>query len=128
MTSAAARRDTPSPITVPVPLGDRAYDILVGRGLIETAGSRIAALGARAAAVVTDEHVGPLYADALARSLEAQGLRVSVITLPPGGGARHDAAFPSLSLPSHSPRALTMSATTRSCGASWESTVMSAVA
>jgi len=69
MTSAAARRDIQSPITVPVPLGDRAYDILVGRGLIETAGSRIAALGARAAAVVTDEHVGPLYADAAAEQI-----------------------------------------------------------
>ena len=93
MTSAAARRDTPSPITVPVPLGDRAYDILVGRGLIETAGSRIAALGARAAAIVTDEHVGPLYADALARSLEAQGLRVSVVTLPPGEATKSYASL-----------------------------------
>ncbi|WP_201830835.1 3-dehydroquinate synthase [Microvirga zambiensis] len=83
MTSAAALRDI-SPINVHVPLGDRAYHILVGRGLIETAGSRIAALGARAAAIVTDEHVGPLYADALAQALTAQGLRVSVVTLPPG--------------------------------------------
>jgi len=84
MTSASARMDTPSLITVPVPLGDRAYDILVGRGLIESAGARIAALGARAGAIVTDEHVGPLYASVLTASLEAQGLRVSVITLPPG--------------------------------------------
>ncbi len=84
MTPLAARMESPSFITVPVPLGDRAYDILVGRGLIETAGARIAALGARAAAIVTDEHVGPLYADALARSLEAQGLRTSVVILPPG--------------------------------------------
>jgi 3-dehydroquinate synthase len=76
--------DDPSFITVPVPLGDRAYDILVGRGLIESAGTRIAALGARAAAIVTDEHVGPLYAEALAASLKAQGLRVSVTALPPG--------------------------------------------
>jgi 3-dehydroquinate synthase len=83
MSTAAAQTET-SIITVPVPLGDRAYDILVGRGLIETAGARIATLGARAAAIVTDEHVGPLYAQALSRSLEAQGLRVSVITLSPG--------------------------------------------
>ncbi|MBB4040599.1 3-dehydroquinate synthase [Microvirga flocculans] len=84
MTSAAARTGSPSFIAVPVPLDGRAYDILVGRGLIGTAGARIAALGARAAAIVTDEHVGPLYAGALARSLEAQGLRSSIITLPPG--------------------------------------------
>jgi 3-dehydroquinate synthase len=71
-------------ITVPVPLGDRAYDILVGRGLLSQAGARIAALGARAAAIVTDAHVGPLYAEALAEALRAGGLRASVTTLPPG--------------------------------------------
>jgi 3-dehydroquinate synthase len=93
MTSAAARMESPSFITVPVPLGDRAYDILVGRGLIVTAGSRIAALGARAAAIVTDAHVGPLYADALAKSLEAQGLRTSVVTLPPGEATKSYASL-----------------------------------
>ena len=84
MSHAAAQAEPSAPITVPVPLGERAYDILVGRGLTETAGARIAALGARAAAIVTDAHVGPLYADALAASLEAQGLRTSVTVLPPG--------------------------------------------
>jgi 3-dehydroquinate synthase len=93
MTSAAARMESPSFITVPVPLGDRAYDILVGRGLIATAGSRIAALGARAAAIVTDEHVGRLYAEALAKSLEAQGLRPSVVTLPPGEATKSYASL-----------------------------------
>jgi 3-dehydroquinate synthase len=93
MTSASALMDTPSLITVPVPLGDRAYEILVGRGLIESAGARIAALGARAAAIVTDEHVGPLYAHALMASLEAQGLRVSVITLPPGEATKSYASL-----------------------------------
>ena len=84
MSSGPARTSTASTITVPVPLGDRAYDILVGRGLIEMAGPRIAALGARATAIVTDEHVGPLYAQALSQSLAANGLRTCVITLPPG--------------------------------------------
>ena len=93
MTSAAARMESPSFITVPVPLGDRAYDILVGRGLIATAGSRIAGLSARAAAIVTDEHVGPLYAEALARSLEDQGLRPSVVTLPPGEATKSYASL-----------------------------------
>ncbi|MFL5187130.1 MAG: 3-dehydroquinate synthase [Microvirga sp.] len=93
MTSAAARMESPSFITVPVPLGDRAYDILVGRGLIATAGSRIAALGARAAAIVTDEHVGRLYAEALARSLNDQGLRTSVTTLPPGEATKSYASL-----------------------------------
>jgi 3-dehydroquinate synthase len=67
-----------------VPLGDRAYDIIVGRGLLETAGEQIVTLGGRAAAIVTDGHVGPLYAETLAASLQAQGLRTATITVPPG--------------------------------------------
>jgi 3-dehydroquinate synthase len=82
--SSAASLKGASPITVPVPLGDRAYDILVGRGLLNDAGARIAALGARAAAIVTDAHVGPLYGQALAAALEGAGLRTCVTTLPPG--------------------------------------------
>ena len=93
MTSASTRMDSPSPITVPVPHGERAYEILVGRGLIESAGARIGALSARAAAIVTDEHVGPLYASALTTSLEAQGLRVSVVTLPPGEATKSYASL-----------------------------------
>ncbi len=93
MSHAAARAESPPFITVPVPLGDRAYDILVGRGLIETAGSRIAALGARAAAIVTDAHVAPLYAEALAGALEAQGLRTSVTVLPPGEATKSYASL-----------------------------------
>jgi len=93
MSIATAQPHTGSTLTVPVPLGDRAYDILVGRGLIESAGARIASLGARAAAVVTDEHVGPLYAQALCQSLEANGLRASVIMLPPGEATKSYASL-----------------------------------
>jgi len=80
-------------ITVPVPLGERAYDILVGRGLIESAGARIAALGARAAAIVTDEHVGPLYASTLTGALEAHGLRTTLVVLPPGEATKSYASL-----------------------------------
>ncbi|MGO4572252.1 3-dehydroquinate synthase [Microvirga sp. 2TAF3] len=79
--------------TVPVPLGDRSYEILVGRGLLEGAGARIAALGARAAAIVTDEHVGPLYAETLVEALRRQGLRTVVITLPPGEATKSYASL-----------------------------------
>ncbi|WP_114768081.1 3-dehydroquinate synthase [Microvirga subterranea] len=82
-----------SAITVPVPLGDRAYDIHVGRGLLGEAGRRIAALGARAAAIVTDENVGPLYAAALAASLEQNGLRTATIALPPGEATKSYASL-----------------------------------
>jgi 3-dehydroquinate synthase len=73
---------------VPVALGDRSYDILVGRGLLGEAGARIAALGARAAAIVTDGNVGPLYAEALAAALSDHGLRTSVIDVPAGEGSK----------------------------------------
>ncbi|QFU17844.1 3-dehydroquinate synthase [Microvirga thermotolerans] len=82
--SLATRAPEAAAITVPVPLGDRAYEILVGRGLLQGAGARIAALGARAAAIVTDEHVGPLYARSLAEALERHGLRTATLALPPG--------------------------------------------
>jgi 3-dehydroquinate synthase len=51
---------------VHVPLGERAYDILIGPGLIARAGAEIASrLKGRKAAIITDEHVAPLYLDAL---------------------------------------------------------------
>ncbi len=81
-------RNASGPITVPVPLESRAYDILVGRGLLAEAGARIAALGARAAAIVTDEHVGPLYAATLAGALGDGGLRTAVVTVPPGEASK----------------------------------------
>ena len=79
--------------SVHVPLGDRAYDILVGRGLLAEAGARIAALGARAAAIVTDAHVGALYAGRLAESLQQQGLRTSVITVAAGEATKSYASL-----------------------------------
>ncbi len=70
---------------VHVPLGDRAYDILIGPGLIARAGAEIAArLKGRRAAVITDENVGPLYLAALTASLEAAGITVASLTLPAG--------------------------------------------
>ena len=57
----------------------RAYDILVGRGLLAEAGARIAALGARAAADRHRRHRrAALRRGALAASLEAQGLRAAI--------------------------------------------------
>lgn len=72
--------------TVPVGLGDRAYDVVIGPGLIDQAGARIApVLGKRKrVAVVTDAHVGEHHGERLAVSLEKAGISVDVITLPPG--------------------------------------------
>src|SRR5215210_1896155 len=69
------------PVTVNVPLGERAYDILIGRGLLDDAGARIAALGARAAAIVADETVAGLYAERLSANLGRHGLRTAVVSV-----------------------------------------------
>ncbi|RWX20273.1 3-dehydroquinate synthase [Rhizobium hidalgonense] len=71
--------------TVHVPLGERAYDILIGPGLIARAGAEIASrLKGRKAAVITDENVAPLYLDALVASLDASGIASAAVVLPAG--------------------------------------------
>jgi 3-dehydroquinate synthase len=69
-------------------LGERAYEIQVGRGLLALAGSNLARLGARAAAIVTDSRVGPLYAPGLTDDLAAAGLRIATVTIPPGEASK----------------------------------------
>ncbi|MBB3411892.1 3-dehydroquinate synthase [Rhizobium sp. BK316] len=70
---------------VHVPLGDRAYDIMIGPGLIASAGGEIASrLKGRKAAIITDEHVAPLYLDALKASLDAAGIASADVVLPAG--------------------------------------------
>ncbi len=70
---------------VPVALGDRSYDILIGTGLIASAGRTIAArYPGRAVAIVTDAHVGALHAEALEAGLAGADIRHHRITVPPG--------------------------------------------
>ncbi|NKM68072.1 3-dehydroquinate synthase [Rhizobium laguerreae] len=79
ITSASAIR------TVHVPLGERAYDILIGPGLIVRAGAEIASrLKGRKAAVITDENVAPLYLKALVASLDEAGIASAAVVLPAG--------------------------------------------
>ncbi|AXA40189.1 3-dehydroquinate synthase [Rhizobium leguminosarum] len=79
ITSASAIR------TVHVPLGERAYDILIGPGLIARAGAEIATrLKGRKAAVITDENVAPLYLKALVASLDEAGIASAEVVLPAG--------------------------------------------
>ena len=64
--------------TVHVETASRAYDVLVGAHLIDSLGTRVReATGARRCCVVTETNVGPLYADAVERSLRAAGLDVA---------------------------------------------------
>ena len=64
-----------------------AYDVVIGRGLLATAGARIREVLPDADAcvlVVTDEHVGPLYAQGVLVSLEEAGFEPALLTLPAG--------------------------------------------
>ncbi len=70
---------------VHVGLGDRAYDILIGPGLLDRAGEVISPLLARPhVAVISDENVANLHLDTLKNGLEKSGVTVSTLTLPPG--------------------------------------------
>lgn len=81
-------------LTVAVPLDQgRAYDILIGRGLLDEAGRHVAALGARAAVIVSDTNVAALYADRLRASLEAAGLRSGLVTVAPGEASKAYATY-----------------------------------
>ncbi|WP_246102490.1 3-dehydroquinate synthase [Methylobacterium terricola] len=80
--------------TVHVPLdGGRAYDILVGRGLLAEIGPRVAALKARAVGVVSDETVAAQYGAAVTASLAEAGLRTTLIAVAPGEGSKSYAGF-----------------------------------
>lgn len=71
-----------------VPLGERAYDIVVGRDVIGEAGERLAALGARTVGLVTDETVAGLHAGKVVADLEGKGLRVVKAIVPSGEGSK----------------------------------------
>ncbi|MBC8128940.1 MAG: 3-dehydroquinate synthase [Rhizobiaceae bacterium] len=71
--------------TVRVDLDARSYDILIGPGLVGTAGTEIAArLPGIRVAVVTDETVAGFHLRRLLDSLEAAGIDAVSIVLPPG--------------------------------------------
>jgi 3-dehydroquinate synthase len=70
---------------IPVGLGERAYEVLIGPGLIDEAGARIAPLlKRRRLAVVADETVAGLHGARLAASLAAAGIEAHILTIPPG--------------------------------------------
>ncbi len=77
------------PATVKVALGDRSYDIVIGRGLIASLGARIAALrpGAKAA-VVTDENVVRHHLVAAEAALAGAGVPASRVIVPVGEGSK----------------------------------------
>ncbi len=82
------------PITVPVALGDRAYDIVIGCGLLSSLGQRITNLrsGARTV-IVTDETVASHHLAAAEAALASAGASSSRIVVPPGEASKSFARF-----------------------------------
>ena len=69
-------------ITVDVALGERAYDIVIGRGVLASLGARIAALrpGVRTA-IVTDRTVAKHWLEPTERSLAEAGIPTSRVVV-----------------------------------------------
>jgi len=79
---------------VEVPLGARAYSILIGPGVLDEAGAEIARIAPGVhCAIVTDARVAPLYLDRLSASLDQAGLRSTPIVCPPGEATKCYAEF-----------------------------------
>ncbi|EAU43258.1 3-dehydroquinate synthase [Fulvimarina pelagi HTCC2506] len=73
------------PKTITVPLGERSYDIVIGPGLIDEAGTRIKNVLPHArVAIVTDENVARLHLDRLRIALDSEGIDHNAIVLPAG--------------------------------------------
>jgi len=81
-------RSTPAsadPATVQVGLGDRAYSIVIGTGVLDETGPQLAAIVRPGlAVVVSNPTVGRLYRARVTASLEAAGFRVAGIEIPDG--------------------------------------------
>src|SRR5438445_1719177 len=77
------------PITVDVALGDRAYDIIIGRDVLPSLGARIAALrpGLRTA-IVTDRTVAKHWLEQTQASLAAAGIPTSHVVVDEGEGSK----------------------------------------
>ena len=87
MSQATTLSRTPAKVTVD--LGERSYDILIGRGVIDLAGVEIARRlpGARIA-IVTDENVAGLHLRRFTERLTAAGITYVVVTIPPGESSK----------------------------------------
>jgi len=76
-------------VTVAVALGERTYDIVIGRDVLQSLGPRVATLrpGARAA-IVTDRTVSKHWLDKAEASLSRSGIAVSRIVVEEGEGSK----------------------------------------
>jgi len=72
----------------------KTYDIVIGTGILEEAGSLMRkTVGGQAAAVVTDDNVAALYGKRLMDTLERGGYRISGFVLPHGEASKNADTF-----------------------------------
>src|SRR4051794_37961902 len=86
--------DAGKPTVVQVALGERTYDIVIGRGLLASLGTRVKALrpGARVA-LVTDATVAGHHLAAAEAALKSAGVDAARIVVPVGEGSKSYATF-----------------------------------
>ena len=85
MTAPVRQTDT----LVQVALGDRSYDIAIGRGLLKSLGKRVSALkpGAKAA-VISDKNVADHYLTAAQSALGQAGISTTPVVVAPGKSSK----------------------------------------
>ncbi|HYD97822.1 MAG TPA: 3-dehydroquinate synthase [Alphaproteobacteria bacterium] len=80
--------------TIRVELAGRSYDIAIGPGLIDQAGTLSRPLlAAPKVTIVSDETVAPLYGARLAASFDKAGIKASTVTVPAGETSKEFGAF-----------------------------------
>ena len=86
--------ETADPIIVEVKLGARSYEIAIGRGIIASLGTRIAALRAGAKTfIVTDETVARHVLPVVETVLDGAGIRHENVVVPPGESSKSFPVF-----------------------------------
>ncbi|HHK75035.1 MAG TPA: 3-dehydroquinate synthase [Rhizobiales bacterium] len=94
---AAERPSQNNTVTITVGLENRSYDIVIGTGLIDRAADHIApCLPRPRTAIITDENVARHHLDTLTASLEAAGIAVTSIVMPPGEATKSFSALESV--------------------------------
>ena len=83
---------------ITVPLGERSYPVIIGDRALACAGALVRENlpGAARVAVVTDDHVAPLYLNGVAESLRQAGLVAETLVLPHGEGTKALGSLPGL--------------------------------
>ena len=82
---------------VNVSLGQRSYPVLVDADLLERAGELLQGIcRSNRAVIVTDSHVGPLYAETVRESLQEAGYQTDVLEFPAGEASKNLATYAEL--------------------------------